>query len=168
MQDSLRFGPSPGLVPYVAKQTPPDRHRRQERRILGMLWTRQVCRLAQHTRASSLIAARHWGLYLGRPPVIKLCDVYVPRPSKAATSWDAVIFAAWTEVLDIAGQISECLFVLPERCYSPVPLTQKRNTDACSLEQIDYYMDALQRWDATLDHTLIPSSTSPPAVYQLR
>ncbi|KAK5045505.1 hypothetical protein LTR84_009123 [Exophiala bonariae] len=94
---------------------------------------------------------KHWGLYLGRPPIIKLCDVYVRKPSKTSTSWDAVIFAAWTEILDIAGQISERL-----------------NTNSCFQEQINIYMNALETWDANMDATLIPSATSPPAVYQLR
>lgn len=60
-----------------------------------------------HTATYTLTSL--WGLYLGRPPIIKLTDVSIHRPNKHAASWDLKIFAAWVELLDIAGQISEKL-----------------------------------------------------------
>ncbi|EXJ84557.1 hypothetical protein A1O3_05226 [Capronia epimyces CBS 606.96] len=94
---------------------------------------------------------RLWALYLGRPPVIKLSDVSIPRPDRNASSWEMKMFAAWVELLDLAGQISE-----------------KLNTNTCFQEQIDFYMDALQSWDSSCDHSITFFPNAPPGVYLLR
>ncbi|OAP57138.1 hypothetical protein AYL99_07875 [Fonsecaea erecta] len=94
---------------------------------------------------------RLWSLYLGRPPVIKLSDVSIDRPNRNAPTWDMKMFAAWAELLELSGHISE-----------------KLNTNTCFQEQIDLFNDALQRWDASLDHTLTFFPNAPPGIYLLR
>lgn len=56
--------------------------------------------------------SRLWGLYIGRPPVINLSDVSISRPDPNGHSWDTKVLAAWVELLDLAGQISERLYVI--------------------------------------------------------
>ncbi|KIW22576.1 uncharacterized protein PV07_10860 [Cladophialophora immunda] len=94
---------------------------------------------------------RLWSLYLGRPPVIKLSDVSIDRPHRNAPTWDMKMFAAWAELLELSGHISE-----------------KLNTNTCFQEQIDFFTEALQRWDASLDHTLTFFPNAPPGIYLLR
>ena len=53
---------------------------------------------------------RLWSLYLGRPGYIKLADVSIRLPERNGTSWDLTMFAAWVELLDLAGQISDKLY----------------------------------------------------------
>ncbi|KIX92802.1 uncharacterized protein Z520_11465 [Fonsecaea multimorphosa CBS 102226] len=94
---------------------------------------------------------RLWALYLGRPPVIKLSDVSIDRPHRNAPTWDMKMFAAWAELLELSGHISE-----------------KLNTNTCFQDQIDFFTEALQRWDASLDHSLTFFPNAPPGVYLLR
>ncbi|OAG40008.1 hypothetical protein AYO21_05689 [Fonsecaea monophora] len=94
---------------------------------------------------------RLWALYLGRPPVIKLSDVSIDRPNRNAPTWDMKMFAAWAELLELSGHMSE-----------------KLNTNTCFQEQIDFFTEALQRWDASLDHTLTFFPNAPPGIYLLR
>ncbi|KAI1613487.1 fungal-specific transcription factor domain-containing protein [Exophiala viscosa] len=94
---------------------------------------------------------RLWGVYLGRPPVIKLTDVFLKRPDPAVSSWDLKVLAAWVELLDLAGQVSE-----------------KLNTNTCFQDQIDCYMVALRKWESNLDPTISWFPNAPPGLYQLR
>ncbi|EXJ74618.1 uncharacterized protein A1O5_02915 [Cladophialophora psammophila CBS 110553] len=94
---------------------------------------------------------RLWSLYLGRPPVIKLSDVSIERPNRNAPTWDMKMFAAWAELLELSGHISE-----------------KLNTNSCFQEQIDFFTGALQKWDASLDHSLTFFPNAPPGIYLLR
>ncbi|KAK4957844.1 hypothetical protein LTR66_013206 [Elasticomyces elasticus] len=50
---------------------------------------------------------RVWSLYLGRPYAIKLEDVTVRKPldGNDSPSWEALILAAWIDLLDIVGHI---------------------------------------------------------------
>ncbi|KAK5024924.1 hypothetical protein LTS07_008302 [Exophiala sideris] len=94
---------------------------------------------------------RLWGVYLGRPPTIKLTDVFLKRPDPAASCWDLKVLAAWVELLDLAGQVSE-----------------KLNTNTCFQDQIDYFMVALRKWESNLDPTISWFPNAPPGLYQLR
>ncbi len=64
-------------------------------------------------RVTTTDACRLWGLYVGRPPAINLSDVSISRPNPNGHSWDTKMLAAWVELLDLAGQISERLYVIP-------------------------------------------------------
>ncbi|KAK5169216.1 hypothetical protein LTR04_006156 [Oleoguttula sp. CCFEE 6159] len=63
--------------------------------------------LEKDLKNPSLTTVQLWALYLGRPPSIKLNDVSIRRPDRSAPSWDLKIFAAWVDLLDLAGQISD-------------------------------------------------------------
>ncbi|KAK5019478.1 hypothetical protein LTR39_000345 [Cryomyces antarcticus] len=93
---------------------------------------------------------RLWALYLGRPPSIKLNDVSIRRPDRSAPSWDLKIFAAWVDLLDLAGQISD-----------------KLNTCTCSQEQVDSFTSALQNWFSGLEPSLCFDPHAAPSVYSL-
>jgi len=57
------------------------------------------------------LMGRNWALYLGRPYSIKLNDVSVPRPgcNTETPSWDMLMSAAWTNLLEIVGHICDAL-----------------------------------------------------------
>lgn len=59
----------------------------------------------------SNLIGRNWALYLGRPYSIKLNDVSVPRPgcNTDTPSWDMLMSAAWTNLLEIVGHICDAL-----------------------------------------------------------
>jgi hypothetical protein len=54
---------------------------------------------------------RQWALYLGRPQCIKLDDVTVKRPGEASrdVAWEMRIAAAWTNLLEVVGNVCEIL-----------------------------------------------------------
>ncbi|KAK4995811.1 hypothetical protein LTR66_004440 [Elasticomyces elasticus] len=93
---------------------------------------------------------RLWALYLGRPPSIKLHDVSIRRPDRNAPQWDLRIFAAWVELLDLAGQISD-----------------KLNNCTCSQEQVDSFTNGLQNWFSGLEPSLCFDPHASPSVYSL-
>ena len=111
---------------------------------------------------------RLWALYLGRPPTIKLADVSIRRPDRDARTWDLRIFAAWVQLLDIAGQIGDKLCA----CYfTPCPehlLIVRRNSNSCTQIQIDHFSDALQDWHNGLEPSLQFEPQSNSSVYHLQ
>jgi len=84
------------------------------------------------------------------------------------SSWDLKVLAAWVELLDLAGQVSEKLYVRTAGLRSGAEADLNRNTNTCFQDQIDYYMVALRRWESNLDPTISWFPNAPPGLYQLR
>ncbi|OQV03677.1 Fungal specific transcription factor domain-containing protein [Cladophialophora immunda] len=92
---------------------------------------------------------RLWATYLGRPYLIRLDVVTLPRPdaSPGVHTWDEIIAGAWTDLLDIIGRICDSI---NHKLSQPLVMRQK-----------------LCNWRLNLDPVLRYLPQSPPAVHVL-
>ncbi|KAI9878381.1 MAG: hypothetical protein M1830_001051 [Pleopsidium flavum] len=91
---------------------------------------------------------RMWALYLGRPYSIKLDDVSVLRPgcNTEGPSWDMLMSAAWSSLLDIVGHVCDAL-----------------NGNSCTSDHVTSMNQQLLAWEAHLDETIQYFPECPPS-----